>query len=270
MRWLRPLFALLVLAWSGCQKAPDPAASARQFFELIASGRTQTAWQSAAFGLQAQRSAVVFEATAKEMGLTEYAGGDWQAPEIDGKTAKVRVTVKTRTGLELPLIITLNQEAGAWRVYSIRQPPNEKTGVSENRFTLIGKIPAFTDAVTQPVPPEAEVRQIVQDNLLRFNDAIVAQSFDAFYDSVSAKWQDQLTKGQLQRAFQPFIDKKVTLDGIRNIAPVFDNPPTVGTDGLLLVSGHYPTKPYRVHFALKLLYELPTWKLFGLDVNLRQ
>ncbi len=26
MRWLGPLFALLVLAWAGCQKAPDPVA----------------------------------------------------------------------------------------------------------------------------------------------------------------------------------------------------------------------------------------------------
>jgi len=25
-----------------------------------------------------------------------------------------------------------------------------------------------------------------------------------------------------------------------------------------------------VHFSLKFIYELPTWKLFGIDVNLRK
>jgi len=70
-------------------------------------------------------------------------------------------------------------------------------------LSLLVVAPAFADAVTKPVPPENEIRQLVRDNLLRFDEAIKSQSFDAFYESIAVHWQDQLTKGQLQRAFQP-------------------------------------------------------------------
>jgi hypothetical protein len=168
------------------------------------------------------------------------------------------------------LDVTLTRESTKWQVFAMRTPKDEATGISENRFTLVGKAPSFNDAASQPVPPEAELRQLVRDNLNHFNDAIAAQSFDAFYDSVARKWRDQLTKGQLQRAFQPFIDKKVDLSGIQNVELTWEGPVTVGTDGLLVLSGYYPTDPYRIHFSLKFLYELPTWKLFGIDVNLRK
>lgn len=260
----------LALVCAGCEKKADPVTSAKAFFALVASGQAAEAYQSTAFGFQVQRSAVVFETAAKEMGLTQVVSSEWEAPEIEGQTARVNARLRTGAGQEVPLVVTLTRESGTWRVYSLRSPPSAQTGLSENRFTLVGKAPSFTDAVTQPVPPELELRQLVRDNLLRFNEAITSKSFDAFYDSVSRKWQDQLTKGQLQRAFQPFIDKQIDLSGIQKVEPIWNSSVTVTTDGLLTLSGYYPTEPYQVHFALKFLYELPAWKLFGIDVNLRK
>jgi hypothetical protein len=264
------LLLLLTLAFGGCQKKPDPVSSTRRFFELVASGQAATAYESAAFGFQAQRSAAVFEAAAKEMGLADYASAEWETPEIEGPSAKLNVRVKTRAGKEFPLIVTLNDESGAWRIFSLRSPPSETTGLSENRFSLVGKTPSFTDSVPQPIPPDAEQRQLVRENLLRFNESIASKSFDSFYDSVSRKWQDQLTKGQLQRAFQPFIDKRVNLAEVAKLDPIWNSAPLLSPDGLLRLSGYYPTEPYRIHFELKFLYELPNWKLFGIDVNLRK
>jgi hypothetical protein len=279
MMRLRSLLALaLALAIAGCEKKPGAAESAQHFFEQVAAGQAQAAYQGAAFGFQAQRSAAAFEVAAKEMGLTDYASGQWEQPEIDGSTAKIAVRVQTRAGKEFPLVVTLTRESGTWRVYSLRSPRSEATGISENRFSLVGKTPSFTDAVAQPVPPEAELRQLVRETLLRFNDAIATKSFDAFYDSVSVAWQtgrltqgqNQLTKGQLQRAFQSFIDQQVNIGGIAKVEPIWEAPVSVGSDGLLVATGHYPTEPYRVYFALKFIYELPNWKLFGIDVNLRK
>ena len=270
MSRLRSLLLLaLVVACGGCEKKSDPLAVAQLFMQQVSAGQAQAAYQSTAFGFQAQRSATVFETAAREMGLIGSVNSEWDKPDIDGRTAKIPVRVNTQEGKVVPLIVTVTKESSTWRVFSLRSPRSETTGISENRFTLVGKAPAFTDAVTQPVPPELELRKLVKENLLRFNEAIAANSFDDFYDSVAAKWQDQLTKGQLKRAFQPFVEKKVSLAGIQTMDPVWDAPVTVGTDGLLVLSGSYPTDPYRVHFSMKFLYELPTWKLFGLDVNLR-
>jgi hypothetical protein len=269
---MRSLLCLLTLALflplSGCSKKPDPLTAAQTFFNQVATGQAEEAYRSAAFAFQAQRSAVVFSAAVKDMGLTDYAGAEWEKPERQGSTATIHVKVKTRNGTDIPLIVTMIDQSGAWRVFSLRSPPSKETGLSENRFSLVGKMPSFADPVTKPMPPENDIRQLVRANLLRFNEAIESQSFDAFYDSVATHWQDQLTKGQLQRAFQPFIDQKMNVASIANANPVFDEPPAINSEGLLIVTGHYDTQPYRIQFAMRFYYELPTWKLFGLDVNI--
>ena len=278
-RFVSPLLALaLALALASCTKKADPLAAAQLFLQQVSAGQAQAAYQTAAFGFQAQRSAAVFETAAREMGLVDTAGAEWDKPQIEGRTAKIPVRVKTKDGKEVPLIVTLTRESSKWEVYSLKSPPNETTGISENRFTLVGKAPALNDAVSQPVPPEAELRQLVRTTLLTFNDAITTNSFDAFYNSVSTAWQTgkftggqgQLTKGQLQREFQPFVDKKINLSGIKTVDPVWTTPVSVGTDGLLVLSGYYPTEQFRVIFSLKYTYELPTWKLFGIDVKLEK
>lgn len=257
-----------VLLLIGCEKKHDPQTSAQIFLQRIGAGETDAAYQSAAFGLQSQNNAETFAKLARDMGLLGYTGAQWGTADLDGRTATVRVTLMLRNGKSQPLVITLLNESGAWRVFSLRTPPDERTGISENRFSLVGRLPALANSATRPAPPENEVRQLVEDNLLRFNEAIAQKSFDTFYDSVSRKWRDQLTKGQLQRAFQPFIDKKVNISAIRGMQAVLDSEPVVNSEGLLLVSGHYPTLPYRVQFRLKFYYELPAWKLFGTDVDL--
>jgi hypothetical protein len=269
MRFL-PCILLFALTLSGCQDKRDPLTSAQIFMQQISNGQAQEAYQSSTFGFQAQRTAAVFEKAAQDMGLVGYASAQWQTLERDGRTAKVPVVITTRTGQQLPIIVTLLDESGAWRVFSLKSPPSEQTGIAENKFTLVGKATALTNSVLQPTPPEEEVRMLVRDNLLRFNNAIATESFDEFYDSVSRKWQEQLTKGQLQRAFQPFIDKKVSIAAVGETEAVLDAAPSVNSEGLLLVSGSYPTQPYRIFFTLKFYYELPAWKLFGLEVNLRQ
>jgi len=262
------LAATIAFALGSCAKKPGPLPAAQQFFELLGSGQVDAAYQASAFGFQAQRTATAFAAAAKDMGLTDYASGEWSQPERERHTATVRVTVHTRGGASFPLIITLVDESGAWRVFSIHSPPSQATGISENHFSLVGKAPNLADETVKPMPPEAEIRRLVRENLMHFNDAVATRSFDAFYDSVSAKWQDQLTKGQLQRAFQPFVDKKIDISSVATIEPAFESPPAVNSEGLLLVSGHYPTKPYRIVFTMRFFYELPEWKLFGLDLNM--
>jgi hypothetical protein len=269
MRSLLPFLFLAVAAFfGGCGKSPDPRPAAQKFFELTGSGQTDAAYESAAFHFKSQRSGTAFAAFARDLGLADYAGGDWGQPERDGNSATIRVTVKTRGGTQFPLIVTMVHETGAWRLFSLRSPPSEQTGLSENRFSLVGKTPNLADEVVKPMPPEPEIRQLVRQNLLSFNEAIASKSFDAFYDSVSTKWQDQLTKGQLQRAFQPFIDQKIDIGSVAQVEPVFDTPPAINSEGLLVVSGHFATKPYQTVFTMRFYYELPTWKLFGLDVNL--
>ncbi len=256
------------LVLTGCSKKEDPATTAKIFFALIEAGRMEEAYRDAALGLKAQQSLKFFEQTAKELGLGEYAAMTASLPTFERNTAKLKIDITHRSGAIRTLIVTLVDERGAWRVFSIRTPKSMETGVSGNLFGTVGKGPAFTDALSRPMPTEAEVRKLVEESLLLFSAGIQEASFDNFYELIARGWQDQLTKGQLTRTFQPFIDQHVDLAGIHGVQPVFDEAPAISTEGLLTVRGYYLTQPLRVLFALKFMYELPKWKLFGLDVSL--
>lgn len=271
---LRNLFlAVGVLATllfvEGCQKRGDPLTATRAFFALIAAGKTREAYESSAFAFQAQQSLKAFETTAKEQALASFVDASWDPPEITGRTAKIRGEA-TNAGRKIALIVTLNNESAGWRIFSVRTPRNLQTGMSANLFGAVGKTAGFTEAIDRPLPDEKTVHTMALETMLMFNESVQEKSFDQFYEKISKTWQKQLTIGQLTRAFNPFIDAGVNIAGIKDVEPVFDEAPQITSEGLLIIGGHYPTTPYRVVFALRFIYELPKWKLFGIDVTLRK
>ena len=274
MSFLRRSFVLCLLAslmvLAGCAKKGDPTEAAKQFFQQLAEGQAAAAYRGAAFGFQAQQTEKAFAQTVKEMGLTNLDTLTWEPPEITDDEAKLHVELKARDGRKLPFIVTLVHESGAWRVHSLRSPRGPGGTRTENRFTLVGKGAAFSDAQSQRLPDEKEIKQMILRTLAQFDDAVTQKSFAEFYRDVSVAWQKQLTVGQLERAFQPFISAGVRFGGLKEAEMQLDGPPSINTEGVLVVNGHFHTAPYQVFFHMKFMYELPRWKLFGLDVNLQR
>jgi hypothetical protein len=299
MRFAAPFLAAVVtvLVLVSCSQKVSPADAAKSFFERVKAGQVEDAFKSSAFAFQAQQSQKFFEAKLKEVGLTDIAAAEYQPAEMEdgGRSARVRADFKTAAGLTVPLVVTLVHESGAWKVFAIMSPRDAKTGLVTNRFSVVGHGPDFVEPVNRQPPPSAEAAEMmITETLLRFNAAIKEEDFVPFFDACSLAWQDQLVTGEfkpgtpmtmrvalterekeigasrLHRAFQPFIDKKVDLEGVSKKKPILDGPPQVTTDGLLVVSGQYETEPYRIIFSMKFMYELPKWKLFGLDVSLRK
>lgn len=267
-RWLLVFATALFLG--GCAPKGDPLSASKEFFEQLASGDTSGAYSSAAFGFQAEQSEKAFEQRVREMGLNSIASTSWGAPELKGREARVPVTITTRAQATLPFVVTLVRESDVWRVHALKAAGGDVR--QANQFSLVGKGLAFTDALNKPMPQGREVNALVRATLVEFNEALQQKSFAGFYQWVSTAWQNQLTESQLQRAFQPFMDRQIDFAGIAELEPVIDVEPTINSEGLLLITGHYdaapPRMPYKLHFALKHVYELPNWKLFGLDLSL--
>lgn len=289
--------SLAALALAGCAKNSAPDDVARVFFDLIASGKAAQAYAAAAFGFQSAQTRSFFETTLRETGLDAIASAKYETPRYseDRRVARVAAEFTTRSKAIIPLVIALVQERGAWRVLSIKTPRNPTTGRIENRFTMIGREPGFGDPTDlYPVPDAPTATVLAAGSLLAFNDAVQRKDFLPLFDEASLHWQDQLVTregpaaipgtmkraltpterqlgaSRLQHAFQSFIDQGIDIGGIKGIEPVFDRPAWVNTDGLLILSGHYPTQPYRVLFSLKFYYETPVWRLFGLDVSVKK
>ncbi len=266
-----PLCIVVALLLGGCaKKQEDPTQATVDFFKNIAAGKYHEAYASTAFGFQAQQSEKVFAQTLKELGLDEAAKAEMETPVIKGREAQTDVTVLTLKDKTLKFKVSLLQESGTWRIFSLRSPQDESGKRLENRFSLMGKGTSFTDALSQPMPDEKEIKRMTDEAMMMFHAAIKQKSFEDFYEWTSQAWQDQLTLAKLQRAFQPFIDLNIDLSGVLKEKPIFDVPPVITTEGLLVVEGHYPTKPDETGFLLKFIYESPRWRIFGMSVNIRK
>lgn len=271
--WLRlilPLLAVLILL-GGCHKSrlvKAPQQEARDFFQKLSESRFQEAYDSTAFSFQAQTNFKSFQATARELGLTTgTVVCDWTKEETSEREVKLTGEILAAAGTKVPMIVTLVKERGAWRIFSVRNPGDN--GKKENdRFSLVGKGSAFNRSVNQEVPALPVLHRLTLESLVLFNEAVTQGNFGDFYNQVSAAWQNQLTVGQLKRAFQPFVDAKVNLRDIQGMQPVYDVAPEINTNGILLLKGHYETKPYRAFFVLQYMYEFPYWKLYGLEVQI--
>jgi hypothetical protein len=280
MRWPALLLRLLLCALLGCaaacsrKEAPQATAqgAAQLFFDQIHEGKFAPAFESTTFTFQEQQTLKFFIERLRDYELTDskVALSPLPGEPAEAKMAKFNVEVTRNNGQKYTLVLTMQREKAAWRVFSLRTPRDPRTGVSDNLFTMIGRPVALSYGATKKVPDDATVRRLVHQSMVLFSDAIQTQSFWEFYEHASAAWQKELTEQKLANAFHSFIEREVNMSGIVDLQPVFDVPPEINSEGYLVVTGHYPTKPYEVHFTLRYIYELPEWKLLGLNCHLKK
>jgi hypothetical protein len=262
------LFAACIFS-AGCWKKNDPVAEADKFFALVKDDRLKEAYGSAAFGFQAKQTEASFAANVVKLNLAHFASNRWTRVTPGDGEVTLDGEMTTRDGTQFVFTAKMTRDRGRWRLFSLRTHGIEAM-MARDPFTLVGRGAAFEDVANRPVPPEAEVQKLARATILDFDDAVRRKSFEDFYTRISVRWQNQVSPKRIRNAFEPFIENKISLAslGIENVQPTFAAPPMVNGEGLLVVTGIFPTKPYRVAFSFKYMYEVPNWKLFGIDVNL--
>ena len=148
---------------------------------------------------------------------------------------------------------TLNytREDGRWKLFGIYVTPEGVLLTSEKA----------------EIPRQSELIAITNSNMLVFAIAIHDDDFSGFYRSLSQLWQGQTSKDRLRTQLSTFLQKKISLEVIAGIDPVFDQEPSLDGNGVLTLAGHYPTDSYRVDFRLKFVSEKSIWKLAGINVS---
>lgn len=121
------------------------------------------------------------------------------------------------------------------------------------------------------VPGKEELKSMTSSSILSFGRAVKKKDFSGLYEEIAPIWKKQTTPEKLREAFNDFYNKDIDLPAaIKGKEPVFNRPPTVNSDGVLVIQGYYPTTPNRVVFQLKYLKDAGEWKLVGIDVNLKE
>ncbi len=126
------------------------------------------------------------------------------------------------------------------------------------------------DASRGEIPEGDELQEMVQKTLVDFNDAIQANDFTDFFQTISKLWQRQSSPAKLKDTFQTFIDRKIDIGEVRTMGAKFTSKPRVeDSKGFkeLILEGNYDTSPRPTKFELKYTPEGKNWKLTGISVD---
>jgi hypothetical protein len=223
-----------------------PVEAADTFLAQLGEGKIQQAYAGTTSGYRQTTPEERFSAAVRRWKLTDYRAASWHNREVHNNTGAVEGMVTTRDGKVIPLKMSFLKEEGAWRLCSLQLGQ----GVE--------------------LPEADEVRALVQQTLLDFNRAVQDRDFQRFHDGIAALWKREISPQGLQQVFQTFVDNRIDIAAITAEVPVFEGPPQKNGEGRLVLAGHYPTRPSRVFFHLEYVYELPAWKLTGIQVRVKE
>ena len=126
---------------------------------------------------------------------------------------------------------------------------------------------ALPAAAQSKVPPARPLEALVKGSLMSLNDANLTGDYRVFHARLSEPFRKQYTPDRLKATFKEFNEKNVDIDIITAMAPTYDQPPYVDSEGRLIVRGYFPTEPSRVSFEMDFINGDGDWKLIRINVN---
>ena len=234
---------------------------AEDFFQAIRAGDMERAETYLSTGFKRTTDREKLQAFIKANRLDRFSAIKWGGRSVKTsgglQTGKLEGALELEDGETLPLTVRFLKEEDGWKIHAIEK---DSGGISE------GEKPK---PVSHRVPANDVLVAMVNETTQLFGRSIKAGSMEEFYNGISDTWRRQTNVEELDAAFRVFIDADLDLTGIRGLNPVFDKEPSVDGNGILVVEGHYPSRPLRYGFRYKYLQEGKEWKLFGLNGNVK-
>jgi hypothetical protein len=131
------------------------------------------------------------------------------------------------------------------------------------------EVKAFSSNVPAKAPTKEEHTFLTKKSMHDFAVSVNNKSMRHFRNSVSNVLQKQLTVEELNEAYGSFINQGIDLTVLDPLEPILEDDTLINENGVLVIKGHYPTKPNKVMFEHKYIYEGEDWKLvvFGVEIN---
>ncbi len=231
----------------------DMTDTADQFFANVRANEIDKSYALLAGQFRATTSRDELAGFIKANSLTRYSDASWGSRSIESGRGKISGTVNLDDGSSIPLTMDFVKEEGKWRIYSLYK---QAAGLKEEASGI-------------QVPDEAEIVDMVKRTDMTFAQSVNARSMQGFHSYVSRLWQGQHSVEQLDQAFDSFYQAGLDLTVLQNFAPQFSSPPALNEQNVLVVTGHYPTRPSQYHFEQKYVYEGLGWKLIGYQANVK-
>jgi len=126
------------------------------------------------------------------------------------------------------------------------------------------------DAAVLQLPSEIEQAELVSRTINVFAVSVNEKSMQKFYDHISSLWKKQLSVKKLDQAYgKLFGVVGANLTVLSHHRPHFSSQTVIDENGVLLLTGHYHTKPTSVLFQQKYIYEGLSWRLLGFSIDFK-
>ena len=202
--------------------------------------------------------------------LTEYKSASWTERAIDGNIGTLKGTITTKSGSVIPITMKFIKNVnGDWELYSIFKPAG---GIEKEKpASGIEKEKPKADSSTgNQVPSQSELVNLVQETTMVFAQSVNDKSMEKLYNYISDVWKKETSIAQLDKVFDPFYKQNIDLTLLKDIKPIIDNSTKIDSNGILHLSGYYPTSPVKVYFKNEYIQENGKWKLYALFIRLKK
>ncbi|NNC99442.1 MAG: hypothetical protein HKN85_04595 [Gammaproteobacteria bacterium] len=227
--------------------------SADEFFQAVKDNDMDKAYNYLSADFQAASSKTDLLEFLSANSITQFKEANWDARSISGGRGKLTGSIQTNTGGVVPIALEFVKADDGWKIYAIKKP-------------LAGIQP---ESSSGQLPEENEQIKLVNDAMLVFVDCVSTQDMSGFHHHISNLWKQQYSVTDLEDAFRQFYEIGADLKILQNYSPIFDQQPAINAEGVLTISGYYPTEPSQVHFTQKFIVEGLNWKLVSFSVDVR-
>jgi hypothetical protein len=116
-----------------------------------------------------------------------------------------------------------------------------------------------------PVPLE-QALYLIRSTLLTLNDANRTGNYTVLRDLASPDFQNRNTAADLSDSFADLRRRHFDLFSVALAAPQLAAAPALDGNGLLRLTGFFPTRPQQINFDLLFQNVGGQWRLFGISV----
>ena len=117
------------------------------------------------------------------------------------------------------------------------------------------------------IPDFEFIKKLVIRKTLKFGRAVDEQDFSSFHrNELAAAFREKFTILQFAEIFKEFVNERASLSWIKGVEPNFDPVPSMNTEGILQVSGTFPSEP-KVDFRYAFVNERSRWRMVMININ---
>lgn len=127
---------------------------------------------------------------------------------------------------------------------------------------------AEPQAAAAPLPDAYRLNMMIRSSVIALDQANKTGNYTVLQDLAAPSFRAANDSRRLAQIFSRLRQRNLDLSPILFYTPKLIQPPRIAPDGLLRLTGYFPTVPERVNFDLYFQLVGDEWKIFGIGVEM--